>query len=224
SLHRDSEALEETNSLIKKNPQNSEYYDLKSDVLYIFKKYEEALEAIDIALKISPNNKEYHLHREFILEHIERYDEALKEYDNVIKIEPNRGFSYYKKAMLLLDLNRYQEALQELNLAITLDPDDAEFHYKKAYILYRLGNYEAATTELPEILKGRFSLFYLVKFAELSALLGKSEYGIAKVNDILSKEKPDTKELCEHLNYEINRVDTEEEKIILKEIIEKYCK
>lgn len=58
----------------------------------------------------------------------------------------------------------------------------------------------------------------------MSALLGRSEYGIAKVIDILSKEKPNTKELCEYLDYEIDRVDTEEIKLTLKEIIEKYCK
>ncbi len=145
-------ALELTNALLSKYPDNGDLEYKKAVLLKDLEKYDEALAYCDAMLKKLPNFMDLHLLKMEIYEKMKRFDYAIKEIDYLITKDPEESAWYLKKAAILEKMQRYKEAKQEYDKAIELD--EGSLSYLAKFFMYiRLNKLDQAKNLLDEAFK-----------------------------------------------------------------------
>jgi tetratricopeptide (TPR) repeat protein len=142
-LWRYEEAMEMYDEVLKLNPNNSDGYLNKWNVLYEWK-YKEAIEMYNKALELNPNYSFAYNNKWNVLCELWKYKEAIEMYNKALELNPNYSLAYNNKWLVLDKLWRYEEAIGMYDKVLELNPNDFSVYYDKCLVLYKLQNIKLA--------------------------------------------------------------------------------
>jgi ribonuclease BN (tRNA processing enzyme) len=139
--------LEELTAKIKKEPNNSELYVLRAELLYEAEKYEEALADCDTAISLKSNVANTYRIRGQVCWKLKRHKEAIANCNKAIKLKSNFAEAYNYRGYMYGSLERYDEALADYTQAIKLNPDFVNAYINRADLFDKLDKKEQATQD-----------------------------------------------------------------------------
>jgi len=145
-------ALEITNQILEKNPQDALAWQGKGAALSGLgsdeddKAYARAIEILDNYTKNNPENASAWWLKGENYANMHKVEEALAAYDKVIELNytPRLEVAWVTKAVLLAELQRFDEALEASEKAIELSPKSASAWSTKGNVLRELGREDEA--------------------------------------------------------------------------------
>ena len=113
---------------LKRYPNESRIYNLRSTARHHQRDYQAALEDANVAIQLNPNNAQYYNSRGVTLHEMRWLEEALKDKNKAVQLAPNNARYYNSRSMTLHEMKRFGRALEDANQAIQLDPDNAQYY------------------------------------------------------------------------------------------------
>ena len=138
------DALVVIDKAIELNPEKTNYYYIKGDILFNLREYKDALAFIDKFIELDPKIQLSYSMKSRILKRMGRYTDALAAINKAIELDPKIIYFYYDKGDILFNLRRYKDALVVIDKGIELDPKIPHFYAIKAHTLAKLGRKEEA--------------------------------------------------------------------------------
>jgi len=135
------EALDELNSVLKKNKKNHKAYFIKGEIFYAAKNCKNAIKNYSKAIKIKPKNTEYLIARAKSYNNLKKYKKAENDYNTAIKLNPRNIQIYYKRALILNKLKKYNEAKNDITIYIKYFDKEIEVFYNCGLIYYNSEDY-----------------------------------------------------------------------------------
>ena len=161
---------------LKRYPNESRIYNLRSTARHHQRDYQAALEDANVAIQLNPNNAQYYNSRGVTLHEMRWLEEALKDKNKAVQLAPNNARYYNSRSTTLHEMKRFGRALEDANQAIQLDPDNAQYYDSRSATLRELKRLEEAledeTTAVQ--LEPQNALFYRHRALILHAL-GREE-------------------------------------------------
>ena len=138
------QALDIVNELLKLNPNNSQYYNLKGRNLSAMTHYDDALSAFHKAIELEPDNASFHNGIGIVYLKKKSYDNALLEYGKAIELDPNNALYHNLLGEAYVEIQHYEEALSECYKSIELEPENAFYHACIGQIYFKMQQYDQA--------------------------------------------------------------------------------
>lgn len=132
---------------ILNNPDDTDGYYIKSEVLGNLNRYDDAIDAIDVYLNENPLNQDAQYTKGKYLYNLQKYEESIKVFDIVISLGDNYFYAYIYKIKALSSIDKHDESLLLCDEAILIYPDFAEIYYTKGLILGKNKEYSKALDE-----------------------------------------------------------------------------
>lgn len=133
------ELLQQCNHALENFPDNSDYFEIKADILYYLGDLKEAFEWYDKTLECeNVTNKENIISSKGkILYELKDYEKAIECFDEALEI-----FDYYYalqyKGYCLEELNKYDEAMECYDKCLEIDSRDKEVLVKKSELTVKM--------------------------------------------------------------------------------------
>ena len=161
---------------LKRYPNESRIYNLRSTARHHQRDYQAALEDANVAIQLNPNNAQYYNSRGVTLHEMRWLEEALKDKNKAVQLAPNNARYYNSRSMTLHEMKRFGRALEDANQAIHLDPDNAQYYDSRSATLRELKRLEEALEDETKAvqLEPQNALFYRHRALILHAL-GREE-------------------------------------------------
>ena len=161
---------------LKRYPNESRIYNLRSTARHHQSDYQAALEDANVAIQLNPNNAQYYNSRGVTLHEMRWLEEALKDKNKAVQLAPNNARYYNSRSMTLHEMKRFGRALEDANQAIQLDPDNAQYYDSRSATLRELKRLEEALEDETKAvqLEPQNALFYRHRALILHAL-GREE-------------------------------------------------
>ena len=158
-------AIEESLSLLRKDPNNHDFYN-KLGVSHAFKReYGRAIEAFEKSIRINGQNPIAYYNLGLIYLELKKWDQAVETFNMALQALPSYAKAYNNLANALAMKGLLDEAIEKEKEAIRLDPAAAEFRYNLARFYEeknRVGEavraYEETLALAPGFFNGIFSL------------------------------------------------------------------
>ncbi len=125
-LNKSDEALKAYDKAIEINPQNTDSWNNKGDVLTKLNKSDEALKAFDKAIEINPQNADAWNNKGVALGNLNKYEDAMVAFDKSIEINPQNTDAWNNKGDALSKQNKYDEAKKAFDKAIEIDSQNSK--------------------------------------------------------------------------------------------------
>ena len=147
---------------LKRYPNESRIYNLRSTARHHQRDYQAALEDANVAIQLNPNNAQYYNSRGVTLHEMRWLEEALKDKNKAVQLAPNNARYYNSRSMTLHEMKRFGRALEDANQAIQLDPDNAQYYDSRSATLRELKRLEEALEDETKAvqLEPQNALFY----------------------------------------------------------------
>ncbi len=145
-------ALELTNGLCSKFPEDFNVRYFRSLISYANRNYLEALVDIDKAIEITPINCFAFNLRGLINVGLHNYKEALEDFDYAIRLNPDKAIYYFNKAKIEYKIGNLLEAQRSLDKSIDLDINNEAAYILKAEINVLNENYIDALEDYQRVL------------------------------------------------------------------------
>ena len=129
---------------LKRYPNESRIYNLRSTARHSQKDYQAALEDANVAIQLNGNNAQYYNSRGVTLHEMGWLEEALKDKNNAVQLEPDNARYYNSRGMTLHEIGRFKRAMEDKNRAVQLDPNNAQYHDSRSTTLCELKRFEEA--------------------------------------------------------------------------------
>ena len=123
-LGKNTEALDNFDTILEANPNDVNALFGKSDILQNIEKYDEALKTCEQGLKIDHDDGDLLGLKGSILFSLKKYEESLSFFEKSIESDSTDNISWYNKACVLSILNKIEESLDALTVAIGLDSEN----------------------------------------------------------------------------------------------------
>ena len=161
---------------LKRYPNESRIYNLRSTARHHQRDYQAALEDANVAIQLNPNNAQYDNRRGVTLHEMRWLEEALKDKNKAVQLAPNNARYYNSRSTTLHEMKRFGRALEDANQAIQLDPDNAQYYDSRSATLRELKRLEEALEDETKAvqLEPQNALFYRHRALILHAL-GREE-------------------------------------------------
>lgn len=161
---------------LKRYPNESRIYNLRSTARHHQRDYQAALEDANVAIQLNPNNAQYYNSRGVTLHEMRWLEEALKDKNKAVQLAPNNARYYNSRSTTLHEMKRFGRALEDANQAIQLDPDNAQYYDSRSATLRELKRLEEALDDETKAvqLEPQNALFYRHRALILHAL-GREE-------------------------------------------------
>lgn len=185
-LDKYDESINLIDSIIERNPNLANSYEIKSVSLYYLQDYDKAVKLIDKAIKLEPEKSHYYSIKSncFFKEH--KLKDALEQIEIAIKLDSNIPENYCLKSQILLFMNRHDEALITINEGIEKFPENPDLHETKSLVIYGNNSESLKALEKAESLGGIISLY---NKAQLLNNLGRYKEALETI-EIEIKEEP----------------------------------
>ncbi len=141
-------AVDYYTELIKKNPEDFQYY-LKRGVLNLneLKNNKAAVKDFDQAIKLNPNEIILYYNRGTAYIQTSDWKKAKKDFDSVIALRPDYVNAYLNRGIVNLNLNEMDAALKDFNTGIQLDPRIPNLYRARAIVYKSKGNAQLAQAD-----------------------------------------------------------------------------
>ncbi len=161
---------------LKRYPNESRIYNLRSTARHHQRDYQAALEDANVAIQLNPNNAQYYNSRGVTLHEMRWLEEALKDKNKAVQLAPNNARYYNSRSTTLHEMKRFGRALEDANQAIQLDPDNAQYYDSRSATLRELKRLEESLEDETKAvqLEPQNPLFYRHR-ALILHILGREE-------------------------------------------------
>jgi tetratricopeptide (TPR) repeat protein len=144
ALHRNSDALQTYQHVLKLDPRHWEAAYLSGVLLHESKRFEEALDHLNRSNEWQPDNASVLSARGRTLRALKRSKESLADYRRAQRLAPDDPIICNNVGDALLQLNRGEEALKWFEKALRLRSDSIEILANKAMALFQLARFDEA--------------------------------------------------------------------------------
>ena len=141
--------------LIRRNPQNADYYNGRAEVWRTKKDFDKALSDCNEAIRLSPSAATYST-RGTVWAGKEEYDKAISDYSEAIRLEPEgerTAFRYSARAAARRCTKDYDKALADLNMAIQHDSTHVGAYVVRGMVRNDREEYDLAMIDLNEAIR-----------------------------------------------------------------------
>lgn len=146
---RGSEAIENLQALIEKEPENSFYRIKLAEALREQGYPKKALAAAQDAVLAKPDEAFYHYWVGDLMIQLGRFEDALESLRAAIELSPGDDFYFHRAAVAFWRVGRKAEAIKAIRLASDLDPSKKVYHGLLETMLEEVGDLESAALETP---------------------------------------------------------------------------
>lgn len=141
-------ALSIIDNLLKNNPSEVDYLDIKGYILADLQRYKESIQCYEKILKIEPKNEDAFTNISHAMLNLKKFKEALDVAEKGIELNPKDPDALYNIGESLHGLGKYKDALKAFDKVLKIDRDDSETWYMKARCLSRLNKIDEAVDAL----------------------------------------------------------------------------
>ncbi len=148
-VKRYDESLRLIDTILARNPKNSQAFYVQAYAYYMKKKYNESLESILKAIEKDPSNPSYFFFRGMIYEKLGNIEGVEEDMLKVIEINPGNPAPYNYLGYLLADRNsKLDQALKLIQKAVELEPDNGAYQDSLGWVYFRKNDIENALFHL----------------------------------------------------------------------------
>lgn len=145
------QALDAYDNSIAANPQNSDNYRLKAEVLLALNRDDEAVESFTKFLEFGKPVGDVYRARSLALSKLGRFREAMNDYTRALELEPSANMLVRRGWAYLLEANKL--ALADFDAAVSENPESADAWNGRGYARVMLGDYANAVSDADEAVK-----------------------------------------------------------------------
>ncbi len=131
--------IESLTSVVQKNPNDPQAYNMRGSVFGKGGRYQEALADFNKAISIDPNYAQAYANRGLVYRETGKLNLALADYDKALSIDANYANAYLGRGMVYREEGKLIPALRDFNKAIAIRPDSAQAYYNRG-LLYQSQN------------------------------------------------------------------------------------
>lgn len=142
------QAIEYFTAAMRMDPNYSEYFNERGNVLLKLGLYDEAIADYHEAIRLSPPYHEVWTNLGQCLRRLGRLDEAERAYARAIDLDPSVNLPHAGRAHALELLGRHGEALAEYGAALDIDPAQPMLLANRAALLHRAGRIAESLDDL----------------------------------------------------------------------------
>lgn len=180
------EALESFTAAMEMDPNYSEYYNERGNILLKAGRLEEALADYHRALELSPPYYELYANLGQCYRLLGRFEEALWAYGRSLDLVPAQEVALLGRAQTLEQLGSTQGALEDYDAVVAFSPDQWQARAARAVLLYELGEREASRDDLDRAIEQAPEVADLYQNrAVVLADLGSTDQAIADLTTYL---------------------------------------
>lgn len=132
-------ALAEAEKLVARNPSNTQYLQMKANLLVLLNRKDEALDVHAKNIEIDGNNAEPHFNKGKLLFKQNKNKLALESFNRAIELAPKDRSYYQWRGCTFQELKNYPAAIKDFSRVIELDPASANA-YKSRAIAFHSNN------------------------------------------------------------------------------------
>ncbi|OOP56639.1 MAG: hypothetical protein AYP45_08000 [Candidatus Brocadia carolinensis] len=130
------EACNECEQAIEKNPDYTDAYNIWGLALYSQKKYDEAIEKYQKAIEKNPDYAIAYNNWGLALYSQKKYDEAIEKYQKATVVDPKCADAYYNWGSALYRQKKYDEAIEKYQKAIEINSKYVHAYHNWGVALY----------------------------------------------------------------------------------------
>jgi len=152
--------------LIRKNPNEPEFYAQRADVYYSRQMVDAAMADIQKALDLNSGNAEYYYKLGFFQKVKGQEDQALANFQKAVNMGTFNPEPFYEVGNIFFLRGDYPRAIKFYDLALKKDSTQANYYFAKALVYHKqnkideaIGWCKAATMVNPKFIKGYHRLF-----------------------------------------------------------------
>jgi predicted O-linked N-acetylglucosamine transferase (SPINDLY family) len=187
ALDRPTEALENFEGAIRRQPDLAFAYANHGDALAALGRLDEAVASYDRALELVPNSPENLTNRGAAFFELGRYEEALASYRAAARLNANSAGLHLSIANASTRLGRPHDALASFEKALAIEPSRVETLLGRAGVLVDLAIYDEALQTLEAVLaRDPNNLEALNGKAYVLQILGRAEEALGICNRVLA--------------------------------------
>lgn len=135
-------AIEEFQTLLKKNKEDSEtYYSalcVLANICYNLKKYDESAKYYTLATRHRPDDSLNYFYLGLIYHGQNKLNLGIKNFQKSIALNPGKFQSYYNLGNIYKDKENYEKALEYYNKALEIEPNNLNTCYNMGNVYYKL--------------------------------------------------------------------------------------
>lgn len=141
-------AVEYFGATMKMDPNYSEYYNDRGNVLLKMGRLEEAMEDYRTAIRLSPPYQEVWTNLGQCLRKLGRFEEAVEAFSRALDLDPTVNLALGGRALALEALGRAEDALADYNAALARQPAQPLVLAKRGALHYAQGRVAEAAADL----------------------------------------------------------------------------
>ena len=192
-------AIEYADKSIDLNPNYTEAYMLKGDMLASFGYFDKAYNQYEKANTVDSRIPQLHYNMGNCLIYMGKKDKALEQMGEAIAIDPNYILAYAGRSSLLMEMKQYKSALHDYNTILQINKYFYPAFKGRGLAFLNLGKYQDAIRDFNQLLeydKGDPSIYYHRGMAKMYVseiygacmdFLSASERGYAEANKAINK-------------------------------------
>lgn len=138
---------------LRRYPNESRIYNLRSTARHSQKDYQAALEDANVAIQLNGNNAQYYNSRGVTLHEMGWLEEALKDKNKAVQLEPENARYYNSRGMTLHEMGRFKRAMEDKNRAVQLDCSNAQYYDSRSTTLCALNRLEEALEDATQAIQ-----------------------------------------------------------------------
>ena len=146
--HQNQKAVALCKNALKRYPDESRIYNLRSTAWHNQENYQAALEDANAAIRLDPNNSQYYNSRQLTLLKVGQPEQALDDANRMIDLSPNNPGYYGSRSIILSGMGHLKEALMDITKAIQMNPDNALYYNVRGSVLQRMKRLDDALSDL----------------------------------------------------------------------------
>jgi putative PEP-CTERM system TPR-repeat lipoprotein len=185
-------ATDFTEQAVKQNPQNTDVWLFKGDLLRAQGKVDSALAAYDQVLKLQPDNNAAHLNKAFLEIATDKFTAAKTDIDAARKAHPNNLLVFYTQALLDYRQGKSAAALESLQQVLRAAPDHLPSVLLSGAVQLSLGSLPQAEQNLRKYLEKDPDNLYARKLLTSTLLKsGQTQAAITTLSSVLKDTTQD---------------------------------
>ncbi len=138
---------------IQLNPNYTQAYKKRGDVLYNQGYYQEAVEDYTKVIRLNPKDDKAYNHLGNAHSRLQDYKQALEDYTQAIKLNPKYAQAYNGRGNAHFNLGDKQAAIEDYSKAIRLNPNYTEAFYNRANIYHELNQRQEAIEDYTQAIR-----------------------------------------------------------------------
>lgn len=175
------------NKVLTLEPNLSDAYQIKAQILMGLGKQQQATEAMSKAVDMRPEDYRLRLRYARLLIQAKQFERAWAEFIQLDMDQPDNESILLSLGLLAIETEKKQQAIKYLQRIVDLNSRNPQVFYYLGRIRQSDGDKAAAIKLYEQVVEGEFSLDANIRISSLLADMGKVDAGLDKLKALLAK-------------------------------------